>query len=136
MSGFGTDVLAVGCILGSAAASTAATMAWMERDGVEVPCAVEEIVRPRVIVTTADRKGTVVVSRSDATEDGSCASASLRLRVSSGVRMEPSSQLRLRYEIDVARQREMTRLYRMQLAEMQERMAELRNASEAETETP
>lgn len=131
MSGFGTDVLAVTCILASGAASTAATAAFMERgerNEADAYCAVERAETPRVIVTTADRKGTVVISRSRI-EDGrttSCASEALEFRVSPAVRVQPSDVLQLRYQLDVARQRQTEQVYRFQLEEMRERLARAR----------
>lgn len=127
MSGFGTDVLAVTCILASGAASTAATVAFMERgerNEPDVYCAVERAEAPRVIVTTADRKSTVVISRSRM-EDGrttSCASEALEFRVSPAVRVQPSNVLQLRYQLDVARQRRTEQVYRLQLEAMRERL--------------
>ena len=53
MSGFGTDILALACIAGSAATSGAVTLAFLDGpDPVQGNCAVEEFtVAPNVVVS-------------------------------------------------------------------------------------
>jgi hypothetical protein len=64
MTWFGTDVMALACIVGGATAGGAATLAMRTHDGHRyVDCAVEaRAVSPRVIVTSGGTTKTIVVS--------------------------------------------------------------------------
>ncbi len=64
MSGFGTDIVALACIVGSAATSGAATLALQNREGpASADCSVEALmVSPNVVVSRAHGSHAVVLS--------------------------------------------------------------------------
>jgi len=64
MSGFGTDILALACIAGSAATSGALTLAFMDGPGsAQADCAVEAFsVAPNVVVSGRDGARAVVLA--------------------------------------------------------------------------
>lgn len=64
MSGFGTDIVALACIVGSAATSGAATFAFLDRgDPVQADCAVEALsVNPNLVVSRIDGAHAIVIT--------------------------------------------------------------------------
>lgn len=78
MSGLGTDMLALTCILGGAAVGGVATMALMESRGevdtvvTEIRCVQERVKAPRVIVTSGRSERTVVVHSSSRSPVATC----------------------------------------------------------------
>ena len=64
MSSFGTDIVALACIAGSAATSGAVTLAFLDGDhGADAPCAVEALaVTPRVVVSGNGGTETIVMA--------------------------------------------------------------------------
>jgi len=62
MSGFGTDVVALACIVGSAATSGAATLAFMDRGQADPePCTVEAFAMAPNVVVSEGRGGHAIV---------------------------------------------------------------------------
>ena len=103
MSGLGTDMLALTCILGGAAVGGVATMALMESRGdvdarvTEIRCVQERVEAPRVIVTSGRSDRTVIVhsfnDRAAATCDAVMAIPRSALTAVPSIRVEPSADM-------------------------------------------
>ncbi len=123
MSGFGTDVVALTCILCGAAAGGAATLALMDvQDEVGLRCAVATVeASPRVVVAVGGEEGAIIVRprvRIHTSHD--CASVQIHEQLVISQAIELEEQIHLSMEmVEEGMQRVQVHIEKMELEQLE-----------------